>query len=90
MSTPILATKLYVPPARPDIVARPRLVARLNEGLGRKLILISAAAGFGKTTLLSEWVAALHSLPLPLGEGPRVRAAWLSLDEDDRATLCAF
>ena len=59
MSTPILATKLYIPPSRPKVVLRPRLIARLNEGLaaGHKLTLISAPAGFGKTTLVSEWVA---------------------------------
>ena len=59
MSTPILATKLYVPPSRPKVVLRPRLIERLNEGLsaGHKLTLISAPAGFGKTTLVSEWVS---------------------------------
>ena len=58
MSAPILATKLYIPPPRPKIVLRPRLIERLNEGLHqRKLTLISAPAGFGKTTLVSEWVA---------------------------------
>ena len=57
MSTPILATKLYIPPPRPRVVPRPRLIERLNEGLHRKLTLISAPAGFGKTTLVSEWVA---------------------------------
>ena len=58
MSAPILATKLYIPPPRPKIVLRPRLIERLNEGsAGRKLTLISASAGFGKTTLVSEWVA---------------------------------
>ena len=57
MSTPILATKLYIPPPQPHVVLRPRLIQRLNEGLHRKLTLISAAAGFGKTTLVSEWVA---------------------------------
>ena len=59
MSTPILATKLYLPPRRPRIVLRPRLVERLNEGVssGCKLTLLSAPAGFGKTTLVSEWVA---------------------------------
>ena len=71
---PILATKLYIPPPRPKIVLRPRLIERLNEGLsaGRKLTLISAPAGFGKTTLVSEWIA---------GCGRPV--AWLSLDEGD-------
>jgi LuxR family transcriptional regulator, maltose regulon positive regulatory protein len=70
--TPILATKLYIPPLRPHIVSRPRLIERLNEGLHRKLILISAPAGFGKTTLVSEWV-----------EGIERPTAWLSLDEGD-------
>jgi len=56
MSTPLLATKLYIPPARPNVVLRPRLIARLNEGLHRKLTLISAPAGFGKTTLVSSWI----------------------------------
>jgi LuxR family transcriptional regulator, maltose regulon positive regulatory protein len=74
MSVPILATKLYIPPPRPKIVPRPRLIERLNEGLvmGRKLTLISASAGFGKTTLVSEWIA---------GSGRPV--AWLSLEEED-------
>ena len=70
--TPILATKLYIPPPRPNVVLRPRLIERLNEGLHRKLTLISAPAGFGKTTLVSEWVAGIERL-----------AAWLSLDEGD-------
>ena len=74
MSEPLLLTKLYVPPPRPKIVLRPRLIERLNEGLsaGRKLTLISAPAGFGKTTLVSEWVA-----------GCERPVAWLSLDEGD-------
>ena len=56
METPLLQTKLYVPPPRPNLVPRPRLIERLNAGLlsRRKLTLISAPAGFGKTTLLSE------------------------------------
>ncbi len=72
MTTPILTTKLYFPPHRPEIVARPRLIERLNAGLHRKLTLISAPAGFGKTTLMSEWIA-----------GCGRPAAWLSLDEGD-------
>ena len=72
MPTPILATKLYIPPLRPNVVIRPRLLERLNEGLHRSLILLSAPAGFGKTTLVSEWLAG----------GPRP-AAWLSLDEGE-------
>src|SRR4030042_1439902 len=74
MPASILATKLYIPPPRPKIVLRPRLIERLNEGLfaGRKLTLISAPAGFGKTTLVSEWLA-----------GCQRPVAWLSLDEGD-------
>jgi LuxR family transcriptional regulator, maltose regulon positive regulatory protein len=72
MSAPILATKLYVPPPQPKVVPRPRLIERLSEGLHRRLTLISAPAGFGKTTLVSEWLA-----------GCEQPAAWLSLDEGD-------
>ena len=71
---PILASKLYIPSLRPGIVPRPRLIERLNDGLanGCGLTLISAAAGFGKTTLISEWIAQC--------ERP---AAWISLDKGD-------
>jgi hypothetical protein len=55
--TPILATKLYLPRLRANVVNRHRLLDRLNEGLHCKLTLISAPAGFGKTTLVSEWLA---------------------------------
>jgi LuxR family maltose regulon positive regulatory protein len=85
MPTPILATKLYIPPPRPKVVLRPRLIEQLNEGLqlnegfGRKLTLISASAGFGKTTLVSEWVASCER------RDPKVHVAWLSLDEGDNA-----
>src|SRR5438067_3798692 len=72
MSTLILATKLHIPRPPPQAVRRPRLVERLNEGLHRKLTLVSGAAGFGKTTLLSAWVA-----------GSDLPVAWLSLDEAD-------
>jgi LuxR family maltose regulon positive regulatory protein len=72
MSAQILATKLYIPLPRPKVVSRPRLIERLEEGLHRKLTLVSAPAGFGKTTLLSEWAA-----------GCERRVAWLSLDEGD-------
>jgi LuxR family maltose regulon positive regulatory protein len=74
MPAPILATKLYIPPPRQGTVPRPRLIERLNEGLysGCMLTLISASAGFGKTTLISEWIA-----------GCGRPAAWLSLDEGD-------
>src|SRR3954470_16108460 len=72
MQTPILATKLFIPPPRPKVVPRPRLIERLHEGLHGKLTLIAAPAGFGKTTLISAWLAT--------DERP---AAWLSLDEAD-------
>ena len=73
-----MATKLYIPPPRPRAVLRPRLIERLNEGLrfGRKLTLISAPAGFGKTTLVSEWVADCE-------QANQRFVAWLSLDEGD-------
>ena len=77
MATPLLKTKLYVPPARPELVPRPRLVERLNEGMTRKLTLVSAPAGFGKTTLLSEWVAStkrpVARVSLDRGENAPVR-----------------
>ena len=80
---PILATKLYVPLPRPKVVPRPRLIERLSEGLaaGHKLILISAPAGFGKSTLVSNWVAG--------GARP---VAWLSLDagDNDPARFLAY
>ena len=68
----LLATKLNVPGLRPDLVPRPRLAQRLDEGRGRGLVLACAPAGYGKTVLLAEWVR-------------RVRhpVAWLSLDAGD-------
>lgn len=85
MSLPILATKLYIPPPQPQLVVRPRLIEQLNEGLraSRRLTLISAPAGFGKTTLVSEWIATLTPDLSPNGRGEGVRVAWLSLDEGD-------
>jgi LuxR family maltose regulon positive regulatory protein len=70
----LLNTKLFMPPARQNLVPRPRLLDRLERGLanGRPLTLIAAPAGYGKTTLLSAWLA-----------GHRPPAAWLSLDEQD-------
>src|SRR6185503_1903538 len=75
-SAPILATELYIPPPPPKVVLRPRLIERLDETASVRgtpsVTLISAPAGFGKTTLVSEWVA----------HGGRP-TAWLSLDEGD-------
>ncbi|HYI15363.1 MAG TPA: hypothetical protein VEX37_08230, partial [Thermomicrobiales bacterium] len=69
---PLLKTKLFVPRMQQSVVARPQLLLRLDEGLHRKLTLISAPAGFGKTTLMSAWA----------NSGERA-TAWLSLDEAD-------
>jgi LuxR family maltose regulon positive regulatory protein len=89
MSTPLLATKLYIPPLRPSLVSRPRLFERLNDGLpgqdaglsegrfARRLTLVSAPAGYGKTTLVTEW---LNSVEHPV--------TWLSLDEKDNDPAC--
>jgi LuxR family transcriptional regulator, maltose regulon positive regulatory protein len=71
---PLLLTKLSVPLPRPSLVPRPRLSERLREGLGCKLTLVSAPAGFGKTTLLSTWLA---------GSSGDRSAVWLSLDAAD-------
>ena len=83
----LLQTKLFKPNPRPSLITRPQLIAQLNAGLGIdprgfacKLTLISAPAGFGKTTLVSAWLAQLANL------GPQYsneNAAWLSLDEND-------
>ena len=72
---PLLETKLYIPKRRPGLVSRPRLIERLDRGTGRKLTLVSAPAGFGKTTLLAEWLAAT-----PASERA---AGWVSLHETD-------
>ena len=79
MAMPVLATKLFVPPPRPQVLSRPRLIKKLNEGItaGHTLTLISAPAGFGKTTVLSEWVAACRRAD------PALRVGWVSLDESD-------
>lgn len=74
MPTTLLTTKLFFPAVRPERVARPRLVARLESGLRGALTLISAPAGYGKTSLLSEWRA---------GVGREFPAAWLSLEAGD-------
>jgi LuxR family maltose regulon positive regulatory protein len=70
--TPLLKTKLYIPPPHPNLISRPRLLEQLDQGTRGKLIVISAPPGFGKTTLLGDWL--------------RERAwptAWLSLDPAD-------
>ncbi|MGR3277324.1 LuxR C-terminal-related transcriptional regulator [Acaryochloris marina NIES-2412] len=71
VNIPLLETKLYLPKWRPGMVSRPRLLEHIQKG--RKLALVSAPAGFGKTTLLAEWVAAEPTRPV----------AWVSLDQSD-------
>ncbi len=96
MSSPLLMTKLYIPSVRPELVSRPRLIERLNAGLDRKLTVISAPAGFGKTTLVSEWVSdfrfQIADFGLETTSASAVRnrqsaidnrVAWVSLDEGD-------
>ena len=75
MSSSVLATKLFIPPAPANLVKRNRLVDRLNAGMQRKLTLISAPVGFGKTTLLIEWVTQCKAHEHPV--------VWVSLDKGD-------
>ena len=89
MGSPLLQAKLGVPPSRPGIVPRPALIARLEKGLapGSRVILISAPAGFGKTTLVSEWIRALRER----ATSPSW-VAWVSLDtaDNDAARFWAY
>ena len=78
----VLATKFFVPASSHELIPRPRLESLLQEGLRRPLTLVSAPAGFGKTTLLAEWV---HSLRQKTLETHRV--AWVSLDAADNSAL---
>lgn len=73
MSTALLATKFFAPPRPAHDISRPLLTKRLDAGLSRKLTLVCAAAGFGKSTLISQWA---QDCPYP--------SAWLSLDVEDR------
>jgi LuxR family transcriptional regulator, maltose regulon positive regulatory protein len=75
MAGSLLETKLQIPRRRRDLVPRPRLSERLSRGAESALTLVSAPAGFGKTTLLADWLAA------PAANGRS--AAWLSLDQRD-------
>jgi LuxR family maltose regulon positive regulatory protein len=68
----MLLTKLHIPPSGNNIVHRPKLFEQLNSGLSRKLILVSAPAGFGKTTVISDWIIH-HKIP----------TVWFSLDNGD-------
>lgn len=76
MTTPLLVTKLFIPPTRPELVLRPRLFDLLNSSRSSQLILVSAPAGFGKTTVVAEWTKALAA-------DADMQVAWLSLDDQD-------
>lgn len=76
MAAPLLVTKLFIPPSRRELVPRRRLIEALSSGPYRPLTLISAPAGFGKTTLVTEWLNTLSN-------GGDARVAWLSLDPED-------
>jgi LuxR family maltose regulon positive regulatory protein len=75
MSGPLIGTKLFIPRLRRSLVARPRLSERLSRGAELRLTLVCAPAGFGKTTLLTAWLAAAGA--------ERRSVAWLSLEESD-------
>ncbi len=75
MSTPRVATKLHLPKPRPDLVARPRLAARLDRGASARLTLISAPTGFGKTSLVAQWLSSRTAHERTV--------AWIALDSAD-------
>ncbi len=77
MAVPLLRTKLHIPALRAKLVSRPHLTERLNAGTYRRLTLVSAPAGFGKTTLLSEWAHYRSEADPPLP------VAWVSLNKGD-------
>jgi LuxR family maltose regulon positive regulatory protein len=79
VSSPLLTTKLYIPTTRQGNISRQKLIEQLNTGRESKLILLSAPAGYGKTTLLAEWV---NQLDIPVG--------WISLDAQDNDLKCFF
>jgi len=82
MASPILVTKLFIPAVRPQLVTRPRLIKKFDEIRNRKLTLVSAPAGFGKTTLVAEWVNNFRK-KFENESQEDYRIAWLSLDDGD-------
>jgi hypothetical protein len=89
---PLLTTRLTLPPVRPGRVARPRLAERLDAGLACALTLVSAPAGFGKTTLVVDWLRQNEELRMENREvstslfsilNSSFKTAWLALSEDE-------
>jgi len=89
VATTLLTTKLYVPPVLPAFVPRPRLTERLSVGMAGKLTLITAPAGFGKTTAVSAWLDphAEAGVGHPFVLHPE-RVVWVSLDTTDNDATC--
>ena len=89
MSIPLLATKFNIPPLRPQLISRLRLIHKLNVGLEQSclLTLVCAPAGYGKTTLLREWLQTLTEKSFESGTPP-VRCAWITLDQGDDDLAC--
>ena len=73
----VLKTKLHIPTTRSECISRPQLIDKLSGGLNHKLILVSAPAGFGKSTIISEWIRQSELL------SPEYKTTWISLDEGD-------
>ncbi len=88
---PVLGTKLHMPTPRRHLVPRPRLTGQLpiDPGSMPRLVLVAAPAGFGKTTVLTQWLTAVDSSTASEPGVPSLRVAWLSLDQDD-ADLTRF
>jgi LuxR family maltose regulon positive regulatory protein len=80
MFSHLLATKLNTPKNRPSLIPRPRLIAKLNSGLNGRLTLVSAPAGFGKTTLVTDWI---NQLSTSSHTWKTEHCTWISLDEYD-------
>src|SRR5512137_3025180 len=91
MSSTVLATKLHRPRPTATLVARPRLTQRLDEGLrkGHPLLLVVAPAGYGKTTLVSDWLSEAAERPASFG-GAGIPSTWLLLDESDNEPVRFF
>jgi LuxR family maltose regulon positive regulatory protein len=91
MARPLIATKLFVPKVRSQVVTRARLLERLRRGADARLTLVSAPAGFGKTTLLAQWLGTgpderqgERQSERPDARPDERRVAWVSLDATDK------